>query len=306
MDVKVEFRGERLAEAAVTLTQVFETLLARILERDADLELSALRRIIVAEDYAGELQRLCGEVAGQGVVRAIHDTASVALLVDGVHLGAALAGEAEQVAALVHLFHRELCRIHDARARLGQSASLQELLGCDFDRQLLPIAESMWAEYFSTRRAVWSLPGGSDLMLSHLADLVEVLPQAIGEEILLHLGGEDLDGLFAQSCGRVTHLLQTMAHCQGYLAGLDRGLAEVAPEYDEMLRASLLGPLWNPVARRLARLFEAPALDTEAIYLSLQPDILGAFAALGLSLRRAEDGAVWLDARPPAGLAPLQ
>ena len=248
---------------------------------------------------------LTGE-RGVGVVRAVHHAEAVTLLVDGGAMSAALAADGDAVAGFVHLFHRELSRIHDARTRLGQSESLELLLDCDFDRQLLPIAESMWGEYFSTRRSVWSLPSGSDLMLNHLIDLIETLPPSMSEEIALHLGTHDLEGLFARSIGRITHLLQTVALCQGYLAGLGRPLAELAPEHAGQLQASFLAASWDSLAARLDALYSGAARNTEALYLALQPDLLAVFAALGLRIRRADDGGVWLDPMPVAGQSPLQ
>ncbi len=306
MEVKVECRGERIGEAAPMLTQVLHTLMARILERDADLDLSALEKITVAEDYAAAIHEETGEANAAGVVRAVHGESAVGLVIDGAHMAAALAGDAEQVAGFVHLFHRELCRIHDARARLGQSDALELLLGCEYDRHLLPIAESMWAEYFSTRRSVWSLPQGSDLLLTHLADLLEALPAAMNEEIVLHLASNDIDGLFLRSAGRIAHLAQTMAHCQGYLAGLGQPLSEMAPEYDALVAGGPLAAAWGPLVRRLETLFASPSRSTESIYLALQPDVVAVFGALGLSIRRSEDGSVWVDAMPTVTQGPTQ
>ena len=307
MDIKVVCRGARVEAASAMLTQVLRTLVARTTEKDPDLQVGDLDSIVVAEDYADALKELSGEeAAGGGVVRAVHRADGVDLLIDGGHMSAALAGDAEEVAGFVHLFHRELCRIHDARARLGESESLELLLDCEFDRHLLPIAESMWAEYFSTRRSVWSLPSGSDLLLNHLADLVDALPPAMNEEITLHLGSNDLNGLFEQSAGRVTHLIQTMAHCQGYLAGLGRPLSELAPEHEEQLQQSFLAEVWWPMARRLETLFALPERTTEALYLALQADIVAVFSALGLRIRRSEDGSVWLDPLPVTGQSRLQ
>lgn len=306
MEIKVVCRGKQIEGAAPMLGQVLKTLLARITDRDVDLDLAELDSIVVAQDYEAALKEMTGEPSTSGgMVRAIHHPGYVDLLIDGARMSAALAGDAEEVAGFVHVFHRELCRIHDARARLGESESLELLLDCEFDRHLLPIAESMWAEYYSTRRAVWTLPTQSDLMLNHLLDLVDALPPSMNEEITLHLGG-DLTALFARSTGRVTHLLQTMAHCQGYVAGLGRPLAEIAAEHDSALRKSFLGDIWPPLARRLWTLFEVPQRTTEALYLALQPDILAAFAALGLRIRRAEDGGVWLDPLPVTGQSPVQ
>lgn len=306
MEIKVECRGMEIGEAGGMLTQVLDTLLARIVERDRELCLDELETIILADDFADALRNETGEQVSAGVVRAMHRADSVRLLIDAKHMASALAGDAEQVAGFVHLFHRELCRIHDARARLGQSESLELLLDCEFDRQLLPIAESMWAEYYSTRRAVWSLPQGSDLMLTHLADLLEALPPAMSEEIVFHMGSNDIDGLFAKSCGRIAHLAQTVAHCQGYLAGLERALAEIGPEYQALLDASPLGPAWAPLMHRLGVLFASPSRTTESIYLALQGDVAAMFAAFGLRIRRAEDGGVWVDPFPLTGDRPDQ
>ncbi|MCB1916363.1 MAG: hypothetical protein KDG52_11695 [Rhodocyclaceae bacterium] len=306
MEIKVECRGEQIGEAGSMLAQVLDTLLSRIVERDRDLVLDELETVILADDFAEALRAETGEQVSAGVVRALHRPDSVRLLIDAGHMAAALAGDAEQVAGFVHLFHRELCRIHDARCRLGQSDSLEMLLDCEFDRQLLPIAESMWAEYFSTRRAVWSLPQGSDLMLTHLADLLEALPPAMNEEIVLHLGSGDIDGLFARSCGRIAHLAQTAAHCQGYLAGLERPLDEIGPEYQSLLESSPLGPLWGTLMHRLGMLFASPSRTTESIYLALQGDVCAVFASLGLRIRRAEDGGVWVDPFPLTTARPDQ
>ena len=171
---------------------------------------------------------------------------------------------------------------------------------------MLPIAESMWAEYFSTRRSVWSLPEGSDLLLTHLADLLEALPAAMNEEIVLHLASNDIDGLFLKSAGRVAHLAQTMAHCQGYLAGLGQPLSGIAPEYEALLANGPLAGAWAPLMHRLEALFASPSRSTESIYLALQPDVTAIFTALGLTIRRAEDGSVWVDAMPTVTQGPTQ
>ncbi|MBX3685587.1 MAG: hypothetical protein KF909_05610 [Rhodocyclaceae bacterium] len=308
MSVQVECRGEALQGAAPMLTKVIETLLARTAERDPDLDLEDLELIVVAEDYTLALAQLSGgeAVGGEGVVRAIHREESVTMLLDGRHMSAALAGDAEAVAAFVHLFHRELCRIHDARVRLGRAEGLAALLDCEFDRQLLPIAESMWAEYFSTRRSVWSLPASSDLMLNHLADLNDAFPPSMQEEIALHLAANDLDALFARSLGRITHLLQTIAHCQGYLAGLGRPLSQLSPELEQMLVKGFLAEAWPQTGEVLDQLYRGEARSAEALYAALLPQIQTVFAALGQRIRRAEDGGVWLDPIPMFGVTPMQ
>ena len=201
MSVQVECRGEALQSAAPMLTKVIETLLARTAERDPDLDLEDLELIVVAEDYTLALAQLSGgeAVGGEGVVRAIHREESVTMLLDGRHMSAALAGDAEAVAAFVHLFHRELCRIHDARVRLGRAEGLaacstaNSTAGCcrsrsrcgrnTFDPPLgVVAARFVGPDAQSPRRPQRRVPAFD-----------------AGEEIALHLAANDLDALFARS-----------------------------------------------------------------------------------------------------------
>jgi hypothetical protein len=99
----------------------------------------------------------------------------------------------------------------------------------------------------------------------------------------------------------VTHLTQVVGHVQGYLAGLGQELGELSPALAERLRGSFLGPRWEPLGRRLAALFgSAGQWDGEFLHNTLRPEVLAVFAALGLELRPAQDGGVWLEPRPGA------
>jgi hypothetical protein len=142
---------------------------------------------------------------------------------------------------------------------------------------------------------VWSLPADADLMLPHLADLLQVLPPATAEDITLALADGDLADLFGRALGRVTHLMQVVGHVQGSVAGLGRSLAQLSPDLAAQIGASFLGPRWDRLGRLLEALFgSAGQWDGEFLHNALRPEVLAVFAALGLELRPDDDGGVWL------------
>jgi hypothetical protein len=294
MAVTVECRGVA-PDVAPVVEAAIETVVGRIRQRDTQLMPPGDLLILLAQDYSATLGQLTGRAVPEGgVAQAVHIAAGVHLVLDARHVAGALAGEAEGVARLVHLVHRELARLHAAADRAADPA-LAGLLTGEFERHLYPLAEGMWEEYFSTRRSVWSLPVEADLLLPHLVDLVEVLPAATAEEIALAAGDGSMQECFARTLGRVAHLVQSMGHCQGYLAGLGRHLEAISPDGATRLQASFAGARWARSARMLDALYgSAGKWDADFLYSALLPEVVGHFAGLGLQLQRSEDGGVWL------------
>ena len=177
---------------------------------------------------------------------------------------------------------------------------------CESDRQLLPIAESMWAGILlDPPLGVWSLPASSDLMLNHLADLNDAFPPSMQEEIALHLAANDLDALFARSLGRITHLLQTIAHCQGYLAGLGRPLA-AEPELEQMLVKGFLAEAWpqtGEVPRPALPWRGAQRRGLACSAATADPDRL---CGPGPAHPPCRGRRAWLDPIPMFGVTPMQ
>jgi hypothetical protein len=311
--VTVECRGMDPAAAEV-LASALRALLGGLQGRDGDLAPAAALRLVVADDFAAALAEegsgpglgksqvrpvpprgVEGAGGAEAVVQALHRPGEVALVVDGGRVAAALAGPPEEVARLAHLLHRELWRIQAVERRQARPVAPAD----DFERHLQPVVEALWVEYVSTRRAVWSLPADADLLLPHLAELLEALPPAVAGDITLALAEGRLDELFARTLGRVTHLMQVAGHVQGYLAGLGRSLESISPELAERLQASFLGPRWARLARLLEALYGSDGQwDGEFLHNALRPEVLAVFAALGLDLRPTEDGGVWLEPRP--------
>ena len=290
--MKIEFDGPVSSANASTLSQVIEALLARIQARDSGLDLSLLSRIIVTDQLAATEQQLgATPVAGEHLSRIVADGEGLALLFDGARLWQTLEGDGAEIARLIHHLHKECWRLHDARQ--PQAAAADTPLA----RALAPIVAAMWQEYRINRRSAWSLPPDSDLLLNHLAALLQALPGGMQEEITLYFADQDLDGLFAKSLGRIAHLMQAVAHVQGYLDGMGQPLQAVSGEMHELVASSFLSPIWLTTAQHLAAGHDIE--PGELADVPLRRDIHNAFATFGLQLRE-EDGDVWVDMQPIA------
>ena len=290
--MKIEFDGPVSKANAATLSQVLEALLSRIKARDTGLDLSLLARIIVTDQLAATEQQLgATPVAGEHLSRIVADGDGLALLFDGARLWQTLEGDGAEIARLIHHLHKECWRLHDARA--PQAAAADTPLA----RALAPIVAAMWQEYRINRRSAWSLPPDSDLLLNHLAALLQALPGGMQEEITLYFADQDLDGLFAKSLGRIAHLMQAVAHVQGYLDGMGQPLQAVSGEMHELVAGSFLSPIWLTTAQHLAAGHDIE--PGELADVPLRRDIHNAFATFGLQLRE-EDGDVWVDVQPIA------
>lgn len=290
--MKIEFDGAVSSANANTISQVIEALLARIQARDTGLDLSLLSRIIVTDQLAATEQQLgATPVAGEHLSRIVADGEGLALLFDGARLWQTLEGDGAEIARLIHHLHKECWRLHDARQPQADAADTP------LARALAPIVAAMWQEYRINRRSAWSLPPDSDLLLNHLAALLQALPGGIQEEITLYFADQDLDGLFAKSLGRIAHLMQAVAHVQGYLDGMGQPLQAVSGEMHELVAGSFLSPIWLTTAQHLAAGHNIEAGELADV--PLRRDIHNAFATFGLQLRE-EDGDVWVDVQPIA------
>ncbi|MDD3354615.1 hypothetical protein [Zoogloea sp.] len=286
----IEFDGPLSGANATTLRQVLEALLERIQARDEALDLNALSRIVVADDLAAAEQKFGVTPAeAEHLSRIVSDEGGLALLFDGTKLWSILSGEGAEIARLIHHLHKECWRLHDFLQAAPPEAETP--LG----RALAPIIGAMWQEYRINRRSAWSVPADSDLLLNHLAALVQALPEGMQEEITLYFADQDLDSLFAKSMGRIAHLMQAVAHVQGYLDGLGQPLKAVSAEMAEFVAGSFLSPLWLATAQHLSA---GHALEPgELADAPLRRDVQAAFASFGLQLRE-EDGDVFVDVQP--------
>jgi prepilin-type N-terminal cleavage/methylation domain-containing protein len=232
--MNIDFDGPTSTTNAHTLRQVIEALLERIQARDEDLDLAALSRIVIADDLAATEHRFGVAPAGaEHLSRIVSDEGGLALLFDGSKLWQILSGDGAEIARLIHHLHKECWRLHDSRAPVPDSSD------APLARALAPIVAAMWQEYRINRRSAWSVPADSDLLLNHLAALLQALPDGMQEEITLYYAAQDLDDLFAKSLGRIAHLMQAVAHVQGYLDGLGQPLKAVSAEMHELVAGLL-------------------------------------------------------------------
>ena len=291
--MNIDFDGPTSTTNAHTLRQVIEALLERIQARDEDLDLAALSRIVITDDLAATEHRFGVAPAGaEHLSRIVSDEGGLALLFDGSKLWQILSGDGAEIARLIHHLHKECWRLHDSRAPVPDSSD------APLARALAPIVAAMWQEYRINRRSAWSVPADSDLLLNHLAALLQALPDGMQEEITLYYAAQDLDDLFAKSLGRIAHLMQAVAHVQGYLDGLGQPLKAVSAEMHALVADSFLSPIWLTTAQHLAAGHAIGAGELADI--PLRRDVQAAFATFGLQIRESEDGGdVWLDVQAP-------
>lgn len=289
MSPKIDIRGEAIRAAAPTLAAVLQDLLRRIRSRDPELELSRLTDIIAAEDYPGALRAAGAAGEAAGAARLVHSAAGMVLVLDGRQACAALAGEPEALVDFIHLFHRELCRAHYAAAGMGSAAPASA-----FEGHFLPATAGMAAEYCANRRAAWSLPAGSDLLLPHLAELLDLVPASLQEEIMEYQLDSHLDSLVTKALPRLTHLLQSAAYSLGYLAGIGRSVGEISPELKQRIDASVLGEAWDGLAQQLDDLYAEPGASGAA----LLDSAVTVLARLGIKATPTEGGAMWVEVAP--------
>lgn len=278
----IELQCARLETSAETLRTSLSVLLARLYERDRGLDAAHLRVLVLRDDATGP--------AGSAPPLSREDEAGgFTITLSAPFVEQSLAGEPEHVLQLVHALHRELWRGELALAPADEAA------GDALAAQFAPIARLMLDEYRANRASAWSLPTGADLLLPHLLRLLDELPDAGRRALADYRADGDLDTLTGLAMTRLTHLMQTVAFSLGYLAGLQRSAADIAPELKAGIDASLIGREWPRIAALLAG---AAAGEGHARALQmnmLATRIMAVLGSMGLHARTGDDGAVWMD-----------
>jgi hypothetical protein len=285
----IDLRCARPAASADTLRTALTELLARLHARDGGLTAARLQGVILRDDAteADQAAALSREDAADGFT----------ITLSAPFVERSLSGAPEHMLQLVHALHRELWRGELAAEPATEQA--RDALTAQFS----PIADLMLAEYRANRASAWSLPSDADLLLPHLLRLLDEFPAASARAQSDYLQDGDLDTLVGLCMARLTHLMQTVAFCLGYLAGLQRSAADIAPELKAGIDSSLIGREWPRIAALLAG---AAASDGDGR--ALQMDLLATritsvLAAMGLVARLGHDGAVRMDVVPPHATA---
>lgn len=285
----VHILGARLESAAPALRATLSDLLARLYARDGALPAERLKALVVSDDVAPAAE---GQTEVPPLVRS-DDADGCTLTLAAPYVEQALGGEADQLLQLVHLIHRELWRgelAREATPEIAPAAPADALAA-----QFSPIVARMFDEYRANRASAWSLPNNADLLLPHLLGLLEELPAACDRARAEYRIDGNLDALAGLSMARLALLMQTTAFSLGYLAGLGRSAADIAPELKAGLDASILGREWPRIAALLAG---ASASEGEARALQLdmlRTRVIAVLAAMGLQARTGDDGTVWMD-----------
>ena len=283
----IDIRGERLQAGAATLRSTLSDLLDRLYTRDDGLERTRLHALVVTDDMPHTTSG--GAPAEMPPLLRQDDGDGFTLYLAAPFVEQSLAGEADQLLPMVHALHRELWRAELA-AGTAAAAPADALAA-----QFAPIAALMLDEYRANRSSAWSLPGDADLLLPHLLRLLDELPAASERALADYRIDGDLETLVGLGVARLTHLMQTTAFCMGYLAGLGRSAADIAPELQTGIASSMLGREWPRIAALLAG---AAASEGEARTLQtdmLRTRVIAVLGQMGLGARLGPDGTVWMD-----------
>lgn len=279
-------------EAAATLRNTLSELLDRLYARDSALTPGRLRALIVTGVPAPD------QLQGDAPPLSRTDSADgFTLRLAAPFVEQSLAGEADRLLQMVHALHRELWRAELA-AELATELAADPAPAAPADAlaaQFAPIVTLMFDEYRANRHSAWSLPGDADLLLPHLLRLLDELPAASERALADYRVDGDLETVVGLGIARLTHLMQTTAFCLGYLAGLGRTAADIAPELKAGIDASLLGREWPRVAALLAGA-AASGGEARALQLDmLRTRVIAVLGNMGLGARISADGTVWMD-----------
>lgn len=280
----IELRSHR-PDGAVALRSALADLLDRLYARDGALDATRLKLRVVSDAIVPPEH---GEGAAPPLLREDHSDGCTITLC-AAYVEQALAGDADELMQLVHLLHRELWR--SELARDATTAPPADSVAAQF----WPIVTRMFDEYRANRASAWSLPARADLLLPHLLGLLEELPAACERALSAYRIDGDDHALAGLSMARLALLMQTTAFSLGYLAGLGRSVADIAPEMKAAIDASLLGREWPRFAALLAGAADS-AGDARLLQLDmLRTRVMAVLSNMGVPVGVDESGHLRLD-----------
>lgn len=261
--------------SASALRTTLSDALERLYARDTALPAHRLASLLVTDETATE-----GEAAGRSPLQRTDTADGYRLTLSARFAEQALAGDPEQVLELVHLLHRELWRGELAQEHAPKRADEDALMA-----QFSPIVDLMFDEYRANRASAWSLPGRSDLLLPHLMGLLQELPAACDRARADYQLDGDLDALTGLSMARLALLMQSVAFSLGYLAGLGRTVADIAPELKDALDNAFIAREWPRISALLAGAANSRNEDRAVQLDLLRIRVMAIFEGMGLRMR---------------------
>ncbi len=306
----VEFRGVP-DDITERMSPVTDEILS--MARELGYDLSSLRRIILADDYAATLDEVRTGQAFGGPLRAtVEDYAvgvAMALPVAGENGASAmvlvvnakvacsiLGGDRDHVRTIAGLFIHELAHVHDHGIKSAVMA--RDLATRRHDQKeaaLFATAEQAWGEYCACRLSVLVDPAQA----SHHADIfraaITTAPNKIRLEISEYSG--DVERLWSVAHTQVHWMFQSAAYLLGCLDGLDATLADLAPDVEIAVANSQFAVAWSDMQEALRAMWQKYPIEWEVIgvdvYQQLMDIVESFYETQGVGLEMTERG-LWI------------
>lgn len=291
----------------------------RILEKNYELDISKLRKVVISVDFPSALQRITSEYQHRLPSSYTDSSQAVAIAKTIARMGSN--GQCDEYALILsvdffrewfqeggvasidktniypvfHRFHHELVHIHEKNtlAHLDQ----RKIIG-NYDDALLMLATSAWSEYLANFLSSTTAPD------KPIIDTLETLERVLNEvpsEISAYvhkrkLGLTSLDEMHFAVRDRVKLIANMYAYSQGYIDGGDIDVEENFPELNKLFSDSILSKQLSNLGKELFTLkatYDNRQLKDYDAFSRLTDVIDSIYRAFGLQLKRTtgENGA---------------
>lgn len=249
------------------------TDILHILDREKGFDFRRLHRIIVTNDYAGELAALLtgrssknvathtSEEYAQGVAQAIplrlDDGFEVVLVFDDDFISPLTierndGGELPDTYRCIwHLVHHEFAHVHDYN-QIIDALPLEVPQPTGKDAVLVPLASACrgeyMANYLSASTADFMSVSG---MTESLTEAITRTKKEFDKNIIAFRWGRDADRLFSEFNRHGWFLVKAASYVLGYVDGLKTSLAELSADAAEALAGSYFEPTWDAMHKAL-------------------------------------------------------
>lgn len=294
-DLEVQVKGLS-DELAYMLSEGIMKVVSTLEQIGEGLDLRRMHRIIVAEDFAGELTELSAStISGEPITHTDEDYAigvakvtilplsedyeivpvisanyATALLTPAMDVDEDTNADSDDelgegtVSTSSDLFefvlnglHHELCHVHDYNKHIDAFGPLIVSYREGKDIYIRPLAEACWAEYFADLISSTTVP------LAWLGGMAESFSDAIvrtkphlDKEILAFRHHGDVGRLVDEFQRHAGFLVKSAAYILGYVDGLNMSLDEISAETSEHLVGSYFEPTWNAMHKALQEMYQ--------------------------------------------------
>lgn len=272
-----------------------------------DLRLEALESIYICENFTEELIKFQKNnglkeghskdydfvVAGK-VLNYFNDgEIKFVIFLHGIVANLWFYPEKSQIAT--HLFHHELCHVHDDYTKYKifknyfkeiDESKLENVLSC--------FSNMIWSEFIATYLSVKSIPSDHDLMLKSLCTLIENVPRDIENEIINYNQHKDFTLIFQKFQIFTLPLLKSFAYVQGYIQGLsdnDNNFIEIIDISNKSMENTIFSDIWLKISIEFKKLNNNyKDWDDAKIFKKLNTIIRYTWIKLGLMTYQVPEG----------------